>query len=1065
MGNTQWGLGIHMIIFISIISLSMWTVKCLGARNLTATCSNQERLALLKFKHSVKDDFGMLSSWNDSDCCKWKRVHCDSDTGSVVSLHLRAKVDELSYLGVSDELVGEGYHLFGNATTTVGEEYQLVGYKLNSCLQELRHLKYLDLSGNDFHLSHIPEFIGSFKKLTYLNLSETGCRGDIPHNFGNLSNLKVLDLSSSAYPQLMSLDMAWVSNLSSLEYLNLNEVDLSMAKNIDTLFYKIPSLLMLSLSGCRLYNTNIGRHLNSSTKLANIKHLDLSENYFDVPLRFLIQNMTSLAFLDLSGSDLSQVWNWANLLNMSPSLLELRLSSCRLQKIDLSPTRLNFRNDLTSSIPVMPNLLKLDLSNSRLRHIEHVGIWRQCHLKELIVSYNHFEEEMVGPSTNVSRCSRHALERLYINGNHLNGSISESLGRLANLRELDLSSNKFEGPIPEALGKLRSLQKLDLSFNHLIGPIPDSLGRSTTLAKLHLESNQLTGPIPQSLGNMYSLQEFSVSSNLLNGTIPVSIGQLTQLVLLDVSNNSLQGVVSDSHFVNLSSLKYLNTAYNMLTFNISQEWMPPFQLRSAQLGSCKISDEFPNWFKSQQRLDELVLSNTNISGPLPTWLQKMPVIRVLDLSHNKLVGSLTNLPLADRFKQFRHDNGGLLLVQNNRFIGSIPKSLCTRTDLKVLDLSENRLTGKIPKCLGNLVSLRMMLLSSNRLSGVVPSSLGRISVELAWLQLNDNNLSGELPQEFVNYISLDVLDLGENKISGNIPKWIGGRLTRLKVLRLHKNNFTGKIPQSLCNLPNLHILDLAHNGLTGSIPCCFGGLDGMMTKLPLIDDPDSYSEYDGKVMQVIKGVALEYSKMWVLVTNMDLSSNKLVGEIPQELTTLRVLLGLNLSHNHLTGRIPKDIGNMTSLFSLDFSANKLTGTIPPSISALNFLSLLNLSHNNLSGQIPTGNQLQTLTDPSIYAGNRDLCGATLPNKCSNHEDTTTNTSMNKYEDTDEPKKVWFYLVIVCGFATGFWGFIGVLLFKKQWRHRLFMFTEATMERIYVAVAVRVSKMKRGREAA
>ena len=49
--------------------------------------------------------------------------------------------------------------------------------------------------------------------------------------------------------------------------------------------------------------------------------------------------------------------------------------------------------------------------------------------------------------------------------------------------------------------------------------------------------------------------------------------------------------------------------------------------------------------------------------------------------------------------------------------------------------------------------------------------------------------------------------------------------------------------------------------------------------------------------------------------------------------------------------------------------------------------------------------------------------------------------------------------------TGFWGFIGVLLFKKQWRQKLFMFTEATMDTIYVAVAVSVSQMKRGREAA
>ena len=223
--------------------------------------------------------------------------------------------------------------------------------------------------------------------------------------------------------------------------------------------------------------------------------------------------------------------------------------------------------------------------------------------------------------------------------------------------------------------------------------------------------------------------------------------------------------------------------------------------------------------------------------------------------------------------------------------------------------------------------------------------------------------------------------------------------------------------------------------------------------------------YNGNVMQVIQGVTLEYSKMWTLVSNMDLSSYKLVGEMPQELTALVGLLGLNLSHNHLIGHIPKGIGNMASLFSLDFSSNELIGAIPPSIATLNFLSHLNLSHNNLSGRIPTANQLQTLPDPSIYAANKDLCGAPLSKNCSNHEDTTTDRSKNKHEDANEPKKVWFYLITVCGFATGFWGFVGVLLFKKQWRQKLFMFTEATMDRIYVAVAVSVSQMKRGRVAA
>ncbi|KAM0047119.1 putative non-specific serine/threonine protein kinase [Helianthus debilis subsp. tardiflorus] len=127
-------------------------------------------------------------------------------------------------------------------------------------------------------------------------------------------------------------------------------------------------------------------------------------------------------------------------------------------------------------------------------------------------------------------------------------------------------------------------------------------------------------------------------------------------------------------------------------------------------------------------------------------------------------------------------------------------------------------------------------------------------------------------------------------------------------------------------------------------------------------------------------------------------------------------MGLNLCNNHFSSGIPKNIGNMKSLISLDLSANELTGTIPLSIAALNFL----LSYLNLSGQIPTGNQLQTLTDPSMYSDNAYLCGKPLPKECSPRENTTSN---NIYKNGNEPKKVWFYLDIMSGFATGFWGII------------------------------------------
>ncbi|CAI9300179.1 unnamed protein product [Lactuca saligna] len=938
------GLGLHLIFVCGFLFAgATYTSTCLGDGNTSFTiCSEKERLALLKFKDSVEDLSGMLSSWVGIDCCMWEGIHCDGITGKVESLHLRG--DYYDWV--------EGYNNY------------LVSNEVDSSLEDLRHLKYLDLSGNDFQGSRIPKFIRSFKQLSYLNLSHAGFEGIIPPHIGNLSNLKLLDLSWNE--KLMADDMEWTFGLSLLKHLDLSLVDLGGAQNRGMLFYMIPSLKELSLSHCGLSNADLRPSLNSSRIRSNIKHLDLGFNSFGGPLPGFFQNMSSLTFLDLSSFNVSLAWNFANLLSMIPSLAELRLSDCgsiRRIYLPLMLIILHFsHNMLSSPVPVIPNL---------------VGLY--------------------------------------------------------------ISHNWLTGPIPTFLG---NLSKLDLSFNQLNGSIPEFVGNLAALTHLDLSVNWLTGPIPTSLGKLVSLQLVSLNSNLLNGTIPVSIGRIAKLQTLDLSNNSLEGVVSEAHFANLSMLRFLDDSYNTkLTFNVSRDWIPPFQLVSLDLSSCNIANGFPQRLQNQRKLYKLVLSNASILGPLPRWLRRMPIILHFDLSHNQLIGPLTNLPSGETY-------GG-------------------RTDLVFLDLSENRLTGKIPKCLENLRGLFTMILSSNRLSGVIPSSVA-LNL-LRRLKLNDNNFVGELPRELRNLRYLCILDVGNNRLSGNLPEWVRKELRYLAVLRLHKNNFTGRIPQSFCKASNLRILDVADNNLKGTIPPCLGELIAMVSgrRYRPFEHPSFNS--DENVQQVMKGVDIEYTRTWYMVYNMDLSSNRLVGEIPVELTALSMLVGLNLSNNHLSGRIPDTIGNMSELNSLDLSGNELTGVIPPSMADLTFLSHLNLSHNNLSGRIPTGSQLQTLTDSSIYEGNKDLCGPPLPKNCINPgEDPTTitSTSEKKDEAADEKTKVWlFYVDIICGFATGFWGVIGVLLLKRQWRHKVFMFAEESMDKIYVAVVVKVNKIKRRRETA
>ena len=52
------------------------------------SCIKSEREALIRFKEGVIDIPGKLSSWVGEDCCQWKGVECNNESGHVTKLNL-----------------------------------------------------------------------------------------------------------------------------------------------------------------------------------------------------------------------------------------------------------------------------------------------------------------------------------------------------------------------------------------------------------------------------------------------------------------------------------------------------------------------------------------------------------------------------------------------------------------------------------------------------------------------------------------------------------------------------------------------------------------------------------------------------------------------------------------------------------------------------------------------------------------------------------------------------------------------------------------------------------------
>ncbi|XP_075485249.1 receptor-like protein EIX1 [Primulina tabacum] len=591
-----------------------------------------------------------------------------------------------------------------------------------------------------------------------------------------------------------------------------------------------------------------------------------------------------------------------------------------------------------------------------------------------------------------------------------------------------------------------SLVSIDLSDNKLDCPIPDAFGHKLVfLEYLDLSGNRFDGGIPNSLLNLRSLKSLDLSHNRITGSLPESVGELSKLEFLDVSFNLLEGQISESHLSKLQNLEILDLSHNSLGPRFPTWVHTLSNVSHLDLSCANISDELPESFWDYlPRLAFLNLSHNHISGKLPDLSSKVFVRPSLDLSFNELSGLI---PL------FHHDTTRLYL-SDNKFSGTI-SSLCKSNydALFLLDLSNNRLSGQLPNCWENM-SLTILDLSNNSFSGKIPNSLGR---GLVALFLGNNNFSGELPFGLNNNKFLLILDVGGNKLTGKIPTWIGTDYARLAYLNIRGNNFFGSIPPEICHLTQIRILDLSRNNLSGTTPLhCFENFTNLIQKnssltdgvRDMIDSPPLLYKEMAKIVVQLKGREYEFSTTLYLLKLIDLSSNKIEGDIPTDVFRMKGLLSLNLSRNHLRGHIDPAVHQMESLESLDLSRNKLSGEIPMGLGDLPFLDFLDLSNNNFSGKIPPGTQLQGFS-ASAYAGNIGLCGPPLP-RCPEDGPNPPLGDHGKQDKGDASGDAFpnqsflkeFYITIVLGFIVGFWGVVGTLLLRKSWRYAYFNFFDS-----------------------
>ncbi|KAF3627900.1 putative 54S ribosomal protein L51, mitochondrial-like [Capsicum annuum] len=1012
-------------------------------------CWDEERSALLELQaNMMSSDGGQLGLWatyNEigySDCCSWRWVKCYLTTGRVIELNLRAARQ------------GSGVAWSFNATLFL----------------PFKSLQLLVLSEN---------FIAGWNKN-----EDEGITGKCP----GMSNLRALALAGCGINDISVLSALGLGADTGLR--NLEKLDLTSNALNSTIFSSLkhfPSLKLLNL----MDNDIVGNvEMNDIIALSNLESLDLSMNNFE---SFVTtkgnRRMSSLRNLQLGNSNsnstkvVESLKSFSSLKELSFLYSNLSASATTYGKVNSNS---NVARTLQKSLRNMSTVEYLNLEGSYLNENFLSSIGQMTSLKALNMAFG----------GNYGTLPNRALRWLSLEGNRFTGNIASYpfWRRLTSLEYLDISFNQFE--VPLSFNQLVNHSKLtylnvgsntlttDTEFKNWIPnfqlkffaiegcvnlqKLPYFLHYQNDLRILAIDLNQLPGNFPTwLLENNTRLAGFYARDNAFTGPLKLPSSRHLYLEQLDVSNNELSGHVPANISSAFPKLNILNMSLNLFEGPI------PSDIGGFYLLALDLSHNF-------------------LSGGVPSDLAiGSPILNYLRLSNNKLTGQIFSKDVRPRLLFYLYLNGNsfegplpsniffkpliALDASSNNFSGEIPRWIRDNTKLLQLDLSKNHLEGSIPVEICNLKLIQVLALTENKLSGPVPSCVSGLPLE--HIHLDKNQLVGEL-DALLNISSLKTLDLGYNSFTGNIPHTIGS-LSNLNFLLLNNNQLQGEIPTQVC-LPNkLSIMDFSFNKLYGPLLRCLGNLIqaesdaetgsmyyqatskqawldflgwissarhyhisyGFRSDIRLMDVETRIQFTTKRNSLTYKGSILKY------MTGIDLSSNRLTGEIPVELGNLSKIHALNLSHNHFVGRIPGTFSNLHDIESLDLSYNSLNGRIPVGLLELYSLAIFSVAYNNLSGAVPPFEAQFSTFDKSSYEGNPLLCGVPLDNECSSTKSSNiSNDGSDESTGFVDTESFCIGFVVSCGSIL--LGLAVTLSFNPYWRAAWFRLIEELMHNSY-----------------
>ncbi|XVF78899.1 hypothetical protein PTKIN_Ptkin14bG0174900 [Pterospermum kingtungense] len=667
-------------------------------------------------------------------------------------------------------------HLKGSIPVTVGNLTQLILLKLslNSItgpilfsFSNFKQLSYIDLFQNNL-VGPIIDSFGNLTQLSALSLGYNQFSGPLPFSAFNLPQIGLLDFSGNKFVGPLPNHVSGHSQLDGL-YLQSNFV----SGRIPSWLFSLPHLVLLDLS-----NNKLTGPIEQFDKVAPLQAVYLQNNEIH-GLFELYKNLSILQELNLSNNSFISLTSGGNDNYSWPSLGLLNLSSCNIIEVP----------DVVRNLP---GLTILDLSHNRIRVMEAQMFSNLESLGILDLSHN------IGLSFSNDSLVLPSLMELYLSSCNIT-QFPNFLTSLDRLISLDLSNNLIQGKLSkEEIKWGKNLLTLDLSQN-LLTVLEGYPWR--TISYLQLGSNQLEGPflVPPPSTNF-----LSISKNKLVGEIPSSICNSVWIEILDLSNNNLSGAIPECLNSGVMNLSVLDLSNNKFTGNIPNIFPKGNMLRTIQLnnndfdgplpkslvncvelevlnlGNNKINDTFPHWLGTLPQLQVLVLHANHFHGQLIHSEKEshFSSLRILDLSHNELSGSLSTSYFKS-FKSMMNLSGvGVGYMWNDKYYRDSVVVTIKGVEIELeriltifttIDMSSNKFEGKFPETIGKLISLQVLNFSHNKLTGHIPSSFGNLAA-LESLDLSSNKIGGKIPMQLVSLNFLEVLNLSQNQLVGEIPQ-------------------------------------------------------------------------------------------------------------------------------------------------------------------------------------------------------------------------------------------------------------------------------------------------------